>query len=279
MNKRVPVIPRNGESMKAAIVARISGCTGQREVSLADQQDHGREVGADVFDGPAEYITIATKGKGERIDRPELLEIEGLLRSNTLDLLICEDLGRIVRGTDVLRLIGIAVDHGVRVIAPHDYIDTTEDTWEEDVISACRDHVGHNSHTSKRLKFKLLNRFEKFGGAMAREIYGYIVPKDAKTYGDWKIDELAIPVYREWFRRLREKPNCSAIADWLNATGVPTGPYCRSQRWTGAMVRRISRNTILKGMPERGRKHTIKNYGTGRRVSVRSTYSTTTGAV
>jgi hypothetical protein len=61
-----------------------------------------------------------------------------------------------VRGTEAARLCGIAVDHGTRVIAPNDCIDTADESWEEDVISACRDHVGHNTHTSKRLKHKLI---------------------------------------------------------------------------------------------------------------------------
>ena len=147
------------------IVARISGCANQKEVSLDDQVDHAKQVVAELYDGPVEYRVIATKGKGERLDRPELAEIEALLRTRELDLLVAEDLGRLVRGTEAARLCGIAVDHGTRVIAPNDCIDTADASWEEDVISACRDHVGHNAHTSKRLKHKLMNRFEKFGGA------------------------------------------------------------------------------------------------------------------
>ena len=113
-----------------------------------------------------------------------------------------------------------------------------------------------------------MNRFIKFGGAMARPIYGYIVPEDARTYDDWAKDEAAVTVYAEWFRRLAEDPNCLKLADWLNATGTPTGPYCRSDKWTGKMVRRITENTVLKGLPERGRRHTVKVHETGRRVSV-----------
>jgi hypothetical protein len=260
--------PRNGDTLVVGIVARISGGSNQKELSLGDQEDHARQVVAEMYGGPAEYRVIATTGKGERLDRPELAEIEALLRSRTLDLLVCEDIGRMVRGTEASRLCGIAVDHGVRVIAPNDCIDTAEDAWEEDVISACRDHVGHNAHTSKRLKQKLMNRFTKFGGATARPIFGYVVPPDAHTYADWRKDEAATAVYEEWFRLLRAKPNCSAVADWLNATAAPIGPYCRGKKWTGQMVRRITQNPLLKGMPERGRRHTVKHHESGRRVEV-----------
>jgi site-specific DNA recombinase len=118
----------------------------------------------------------------------------------------------VVRGTEAVRLCGIAVDHGTRVLAPNDCIDTAEDTREEDVISACRDHVGHNAHTSKRLKHKLMNRFLKLGGAIPVEAFGYI-KKGARTFEDWQKDPVATPIYQEWFRRLRESLNCSAVAD------------------------------------------------------------------
>jgi hypothetical protein len=87
--------------------------------------------------------------------------------------------------------------------------------------------VGYNAHTSRRLKHKLMNRFKKYGGATAREIYGYLKPPGAKTYDDWQKYPNATPIYQEWFRRLREYPNCSAIAEWLTAEGVPLGKYSR----------------------------------------------------
>jgi len=252
------------------VVARISGGVNQKELSLDDQVDHAKQVVAELYDGPVEYRVISTTGKGERLDRPELAELEAMLRSGELDLLIAEDIGRIVRGTAADVLCGIAVDHGVRVIAPNDCIDTAEDTWQEDVISACRDHVGHNSHTSKRLKQKLMNRFKLGRGATARPIYGYVIPGGAKTYADWQKDPAATEIYREWFRRLREIRNCSAIADWLNINGVSTGPYARRKTWDGKMVRRVTGNSVLKGSPGRGFKYTVKHHGSGRRLSVKN---------
>lgn len=117
--------PRNGTVLHAGIIARISGCSGQKEVSLEDQVDHGRDVVREHYgDCPTEYHTIATKGKGERLDRAELAELEALLRKRILDVLIAEDLGRIVRGHEAVRLCGIARDHQTRVIAPNDFVDT-----------------------------------------------------------------------------------------------------------------------------------------------------------
>jgi len=185
------LVPRNGYILVTGIVARISGCANQKEVSLEDQEDHGKEVVAELYSEtkPVEYRVIATKGKGERLDRPELAQVEAMLRTRELDLLILEDLGRLIRGGEAARLCGVAVDHGVRVISPNDCIDTADDTWEEDVLAACKEHVGHNAHTSRRLKHKLMNRFKKYGGATALEPPGYVKPTGAKTYYDWVKDD------------------------------------------------------------------------------------------
>jgi hypothetical protein len=268
LRHRKPVVPRNGHTLVVGIVARISGCQNQKELSLEDQIDHGKEVATEYYEGPIDYRVVATKGKGERLDRPELQQIEEMLRSEVLDFLIAEDIGRMVRGAEAIRLCGIAVDHGTRVIAPNDCIDTIDDHWEEDVISACRDHVGHNSHTSKRLKDKLMNRFKNFGGSVALPVAGYYKDPGAKSYDDWRKDPAATPIFQEWFRRLREKPNCSAVADWLNEIGFGTGPYASSERWDGRMIGRLTRNPILKGMPARGFRRTRKFHELGRRLSV-----------
>jgi site-specific DNA recombinase len=53
------------------------------------------EVVAEVYDrGPVDYRVVATKGKGERLDRPGLAKMEAMLRTRELDLLVFEDLGR-----------------------------------------------------------------------------------------------------------------------------------------------------------------------------------------
>ena len=247
------LIPKNGHTLVVGIVARISGCANQKELSLADQVDHSKEVVTDLYTGTVEYRTIATKGKGEALDRPELAEIEAELKKGELDLFVFEDLGRLVRGSEAVRLLGVGVDHGTRTLAPNDGLDTAEETWEQDALQACAEHVGHNAHTSKRLKYKLMNRFIKFGGAPGRPIYGYIVPEGVRTYDGWMIDVNATNVILEGARRLMETFNYSAVADWFNTEKIPPGPYCRRPTWNGAMVRRFYANPLLKGLAERGK--------------------------
>jgi site-specific DNA recombinase len=264
------LVPRNGHAAIVGIGARISGCASQKEMSLDDQVDHGKEVVEEYWSGSVEYRVVATKGKGEALDRPELAEIEAAYRSGELDLFVFEDLGRLVRGSEAVRLLGIGVDHGVRTVVPNDCIDTADENWESDALEACAAHVGHNAHTSKRLKKKLMNRFRKFGGAPGRPIYGYVVPEGAKTYSDWLKDETASNSIQEGARRLLDSMNCSAVADWFNAQSILVGPYCRKKNWDGKMVRRFYRNPLLKGAAERGNRCTIKNHEKGRRVSAKN---------
>lgn len=262
------LVPRNGYSLAVGIPGRISGCANQKELSLEDQVDHGKQVAHEMYDGEIEFRTITTKGKGERLDRPELMEIENWLKSDELDLLIVEDLGRLVRGPAAHRLCGIAVDHGTRVISPNDFIDTNNDNWEDDVLDACKEHLKHNTHTSRRLKYKLMNRFEKFGGATPCPVAGYIKPDKAKSYSDWAKDEDAAVFIRKGLQILKRTINGEAVAEYFNENGFSPGPYCKKEKWDGRMVLRFYRNPILKGFPQRGEKHCIKHHETGRRISV-----------
>lgn len=273
-DRNAPLAPRNGHTLIAGIGGRISGCNNQKAESLEDQVDHGKEVVADLYTGPVEYRIITTTGKGERLDRPELAEIEAHFRKRELDIFVWEDLGRLVRGAEAARLLGIGVDNGVRILAPNDCIDTAEATWEEDALNACAEHVGHNAHTSKRIKHKLMNRFTKYGGSPARPIAGYDVPKGAKTYDAWALSEAATQIINHGLQLLRQDGNCETVAEYFNTVpwgdgiGFPVGPYCRNHRWDGKMVRRFYKNRLLGGAPGRGFRHTVKHHETGRRVSV-----------
>jgi site-specific DNA recombinase len=268
MFKPSPRGPKNGHTPRVLIVCRISGCTKQKELSNDDQEDNAKEVAHEVFEGfrgNIYYKVIATKGKGERLDRPELVEIEKAYLSGEWDLVIFDDLSRLIRGGEAARLLGLGVDCDTRTICIQDGIDTADPNWEEDALNACSENVAHNERTSKRLKQKLMNRFKKFGGATSREIAGYTVPDDAKTFDDWS----KTPGAEVWIvggkKLLEASPNYEAAAEWLNDKSVPTGPYCKKDRWDGKMVKRFYHNTLLKGEARRGVTRTKKTHTTGRR--------------
>lgn len=184
MSRSQALVPRNGHTLRVLIVARISGCQNQKEVSLDDQEDHAKQEVADLYDGICDYTVIATKGKAERLDCPELGEVEQHILSAEFDLVMMEDAGRHVRGTAAVELWGKTVNRGTRCIAPNDGCDTATPTWEEDLISAYKDHFSHCAHTSRRVKQKQMNRFKRNGGAISLPIYGYIKPEGAKYYSE-----------------------------------------------------------------------------------------------
>jgi hypothetical protein len=224
-----------------------------------------------LYSGPAEFVKISeTKAKGERLDRPELQHIEQWFRSGKLDLCILDDLSRLVRGGEAAKLLGVAVDNGVRVICINDGIDTAIPGWEEHALSTSSENVAHNEHTSRRGKQKPMNRFKKYGFTAARPIVGYIVPAGVTSFDNWQKDESLAKWIVEGANYLRRTLNATATADWLNANKVPTGRMCRKPTWDGKMVRRFYSNTLLMGKPQRGKMHTQKHHETGRRRSVKN---------
>ena len=86
MYLRYQQVPRNGNIMRALIVARISGCSDQQSISLTDQVDNCKKTAQEVYDGPIEYEEIHAIAKGERNDRPELQVLEDMLRTRKYDL-------------------------------------------------------------------------------------------------------------------------------------------------------------------------------------------------
>ncbi|WP_254510224.1 recombinase family protein [Anatilimnocola floriformis] len=259
--------PRNGESLIVAIVCRISGCAKQKELSLEDQEDNGKQLIGELYSGPAEYRVIATKGKGENLERPELEQIAAAYKSRKYDVFIFDDLSRLIRGGEAARLLGVGVDNGTRSICINDGIDTVEETWEQDALNACGENVAHNQRTSMRIKQKTMNRFKKFGATANRAIMGYLVPDGAKTYADWQKDPQREAVIREGSRLLRQTLNGETVAAYFRDKGVPVGPFSRNENWNGTMVLRYFRNTLLKGYPQRGRTATVKHHATGKRHS------------
>lgn len=259
--------PRNGHTLLVGNVCRISGCQNQKELSLEDQEDNAAEKVAELYSGPADIKTVATKGKGERLDRPELEQIEAAYRSGEYDLFVYDDISRLIRGGEAVRLMGIGVDNGTRSICIADGIDTVDPTWEEDALNACSESVAHNQRTSMRIKQKMMNRFKKTGATAKRNIMGYIVPEEAKSFDDWVKDLEMEKFIHEGAQILRKTLNGEDVADYFRKNSVPVGPYAKNDDWDGTMALRYYRNPILKGMPQRGRMATVKHHGSGKRPS------------
>lgn len=266
-----PLHPRNGSVAKIVVVTRVSspGLGRQDERSLEDQLAMHHEWLDRCVDVSFEIIEISGSGSGEWLGRAEYLELTELVEAEEVDLVLTEDLGRILRRMHAHLFAEHCVDHGTRLIAVNDNVDTAQHGWQDSSIMASWHHERSNRDTSDRIKRTANHRFSQ-GGCAAFPIAGYIKPPGSKNDSEWKKDPDWEPVLIEWFRMLDEdQATFSEIADWLNTQRIPTGPHCRNDHWDGPMVGRVSRNHLLKGVRLRNQMKSERN-GQGKYVSVKA---------
>ena len=262
---QIRIVPKFGNVLVVVIVARIS-TVNQDMLSLDDQIAKVKAYVESFFDGPIKWIIIQSQGSGENLERKELTELEELIESGKVDLVIAEDLARICRRRRAYDFCELCRDHNARLIAINDGVDTGVEGWEDTAFISTWHHERSNRDTSKRIRRSHRNRFMQ-GGVFQFEIYGYIKKLGAKSDADVEKDPAAEEVYREWFRRLDAGATYAEIADWLNSKEIPVGRHSDGIEWTGPMVGRVSHNTLLKGVRQRNKKMSYRNKN-GKRRSV-----------
>lgn len=261
-----PLIAKDERKLKVLAICRISTLK-QDERSLADQEALYRHWLEEHTDLPYDMTVIASQGSGENLDREAYLKAIELVESGEFDLVISEDLGRVCRRVHAHLFCENCEDHGTRLIALNDHVDTGRDDWRLSSFFAVMRHETYNRDTAQRIRRSLRNRFMQ-GAIFQFTIFGYIKPPGAKSDDQVTKDLNAQPLYEEWFRRLDNGALYAEVADWLNEQGIPPGPHCRSKKWTGKMVARITHNPILKGIRVRNNKMSRRVNKTGRRRSV-----------
>lgn len=261
-----PLRPRNGHCLKVIIVARISTIH-QDEKSLDDQVALLRRWLAQHYQGPVKTKVLAARGSGERLDRKELHKFRRLIKSNRVDLVIAEDLGRLTRRVQAFEFCELCQDFDARLIALNDNVDTGRDDWHLHSFFATMRHESYNRDTAKRIRRTLRNRFMQ-GGVVMTLTYGYIKPPGAKTDADIQKLPGCDAIVEDIFTRLEADWSFSEVADWLNEQGIEPGKWARVKRWNCAKVGRFIRNPMLKGYRERNRKMSRRVNKTGRRKSI-----------
>jgi site-specific DNA recombinase len=226
------------------------------------------------FDGSVNWQQISSQGSGEVLDRQELRDLEDLIQSGTIDVVVVEDLGRICRRIEAFSICELCEDFGVRLIAINDNIDTYTDGWRLNAFFASMRHEMYNADTAKRIRRSLRNRFQS-GGVFQCPIFGYLKPEVARTDDavkdeDVRKDPEAEPIYDGVFTKLENGASYAEVADWLNEQGIDPGPSCRSKKWNGPMLGRIVHNPILKGVRVRNDRMAKRVNRTGRRKSIKA---------
>lgn len=264
-----PLAPKNGHTLQVLAVCRVSspGENKQDIRSLDDQEALLKKFLDDNTDLPCEFTVIAGSGSGENLERKEYLQLLDEIDSERYDLVVTEDLSRIARRVQAHLVCEQCIDCSTRLIAINDRVDTAVKGWEDASMMSTLHHSRSNRDTSDRIKRAHRNRFQS-GGCVNQVRFGYIKPPGAKSDVDVIKDPDAEPYWIEWFQRLdEEEATYAEIADWLNNEGVPPGPNRRKEKWDGRMVATDTHNPWLKGVRERNRRCSKKNYASGKYVT------------
>jgi DNA invertase Pin-like site-specific DNA recombinase len=261
-----PLEPRRGKVLQVLGIARISRVT-QNEKSLDDQHAFYCEYLQRATDLEFEIKVLAGIGSGESLERKEYLQAWEEVESEKYDLVICEDLGRLARRVHAQLFCEHAIDHGSRVIAINDQLDTSNENWTQIAgLSAIR-HSMYNADTAKRIRRSHRNRFMQ-GEMIHLFSWGYIVPPGALYDHEITVDHAAATIIDRVFTLLEEGWNYAMVADWLNQQGVPLPKYCRVKKWTAGNVPQFFRNTILKGVRVRNMRMCIRIHKTGKHKTI-----------
>ncbi|MDB5388354.1 MAG: Recombinase [Planctomycetaceae bacterium] len=257
--------PKDGRTWFVVLVVRISTIH-QYKRSLDDQIAKCKQFVESEYSGTFNYQILQSRGSGEHLDRKELEQLMDFIESGSVDLVVAEDLGRICRRNRAMDLCELCQDQDTRLVAINDRVDTTEEGWEDSAAMATWHHSRSNRDTSKR---SLNNRFDQ-GQLMEGLPFGYIRPKGATSDIQVTKDPEAEPILTQMFRSLENGANYSEIADWLNGQNVPTGPYCRVDKWDCNFVSRLVHDPLLKGIRIHNRMVTKRLNKTGRHHSIKA---------
>ena len=124
-------VPKNGIAHQVIDFERIS-TPNQDERSLDEQNVYCRDRLRHLMpDAKLEFTTISGQGSGQYLDREEFLELCELVATGQYDIVIAEDLGRILRRMHAYIFCEEAEDSNTRVIAFNDNVDTIEENWRQ----------------------------------------------------------------------------------------------------------------------------------------------------
>jgi DNA invertase Pin-like site-specific DNA recombinase len=255
-----PVKPKDGKTVRVLGACRVSDPREgkQDERSNDDQGALLKEWLKTNLSVPYDLRLLKGQGRGELLDRSDFLELVELVQSGDYDLLITEDLGRILRRLHAHLFLEECQEYNTRVISIRERIDTAIDGWQDMSIISSWHHERSNRDTSYRIKRTNHNRFDS-GGCAQFPISGYIKPTGSKTDLDWKKDPPFEEIFPRCGKMIENGASQAQIADMLNREGVPTGPFCRLSQWTSQMFGRVFRNPLLKGFRYRNKKKSRRN--------------------
>jgi hypothetical protein len=249
-----------GSTLKVLIIARIS-TVNQDPRSLDAQIELCKKFVNERYKGPVEFFDIASQGSGERLDRVELIEAENRIESRKYDLVISEDLGRIVRRSRAIDFCESCEDCETRMIAINDGIDTVDKKWRRNAYFAAMKHEESNEDTSDRIKRQMDHNFISNGGCVNNFPWGLVKPPGCKSDAELYWTPEARSLIPELFNKL-ENSNASynLLARWMRERGA--------DGMSPKKLARLIHNPIVCGYRRRGIHRTRRFNQTGRRRAI-----------
>ncbi|MFM9195782.1 MAG: recombinase family protein, partial [Planctomycetia bacterium] len=270
MHLRQPIALPKGRALRVLIHARFS-TEEQRQSSIDDQITAcQRFVEANLPKGtkPKDVAIDVIKEpevSGEIADRPGINQVWAGLEAKRWDVIVAEESSRLYRHhTKAGELFESAVDAGVRVICPSDYIDTLDDDWPDRLHMCQMQHARSNFYTRQRIR-RAHDGLWARGAAVGNTVIGYkrrpTVPatdtEPAKGPFYDEIHEEKAAVIREVFERIAAGETAAEVAEWLDSIKFAKAKWSRQAKWTTYNVNSIIRRTIYRGF-ETNRKKVAK---------------------
>jgi len=260
MHLRQPIVLVFGKPFRVLIHARFS-TEEQRPTSIDDQIASCRRfLDANLPKGmkPSQLVIDYVKEpevSGEIADRPGINQVWAGIEAKRWDLILAEESSRLYRHhTKAGELFESAVDAGVRVICPSDYIDTADDDWPDRLHMCQMQHSRSNFYGRLRIRRAHDGLWAK-GAAVGNTVIGYkrrpTVPATATepAKGPFydEIDPEPAAVIREVYERIAAGETAAEVGEWLDSIKFAKAKWSRQAKWTAGNVNAIIRRTKYRG--------------------------------
>jgi site-specific DNA recombinase len=277
MHLRQPIVLAFGKPLHVLIHARFS-TEEQRQSSIDDQVAACRaflEANLPKGTKPTQVTVEVIREpeiSGEIADRPGINQVWAGIEAKRWELIIAEESSRLYRHhTKAGELFESAVDAGVRVICPSDYIDTADDDWPDRLHMCQMQHARSNFYTRQRIK-RAHDGLWARGAAVGNTVVGYTrrptVPATAAepAKGPFydEIDEEKAAVVREVFERVAAGETAAEVGEWLDSIKFAKAKWSRQAKWTAGNVNAIVRRTIYRGFETHRKKIAKRKLRTGK---------------
>jgi len=213
---------------------------------------------------------------GEIADRPGINQVWAGIEAIRWDIIIAEESSRLYRHhTKAGELFESAVDAGIRVICPSDYIDTSDEDWPDRLHMCQMQHTRSNFYTRRRIA-RAHDGLWARGAAIGNTVIGYkrrpTVPatetEPAKGPFYDEIEPEKAEVIKEVFQRIANGEQAREVGQWLDSIEFPKAKWARQAKWTAANVNAIIRRTMYRGFETFRVKRSDRKLRTGKSVYV-----------